>query len=307
MAKKKSAAEERAVIVGQPDKRPYGVRVRVHVQKSGALGSVEEVSVPLDAGPFIVIGPGRSNPWEGGKKYVVTLEGFSTAAAAEAAGRRLVQALLWMAVSTDAPLRLDYRSYTSASVYERNRSAGVTAEAYGEVSFSPQIVLGELYDAYATFAEPDERLQLSMEIFCAARLEASQRAVFLLLVSALEPLAKSISLGNDVEAFVDEAISRLKQNQTISADLRSSLEGRLGQLKQESIRQALRRFIRKSLPDDLDAVQLIDDAYSLRSQLVHDGLPADLDTDLERESIAIAQVTRKLYAAVLGRKLSRAG
>lgn len=90
MTKRKSPQEERAVILGQPNKRPYGVRVRIHLQTAGALGYVEEVSVSLHTGAFLSIAPTRAAPWEGGKKFVVTLEGFPTAASAEAAGRRLV-------------------------------------------------------------------------------------------------------------------------------------------------------------------------------------------------------------------------
>ncbi len=167
----KTPQEERAVVLGQPNKRPYGVRVRIHLQTAGALGYVEEVCVSLHTGAFLSIAPTRTAPWEGGKKYVVTLEGFPTAASAEAAGRRLVQALLWVAVSTDAPLRLEYLSYVPASVFERNRSTGATCEAYAEVGYSPTVVLGELQDAYALLPEPDKKLLLSMEIFCSARLE----------------------------------------------------------------------------------------------------------------------------------------
>jgi hypothetical protein len=151
------------------------------------LGDAEEVCVPLSSGAFLTIEPTHKAPWEGGKKYVVTLEGFATAAAAEAAGRRLVQALLWMAVSTDAPLKLEYLTYEPASVFERERSSGATCIAYGEVSFAPTVVFAELHDAYAFLAEPDEKLLLSMEIFCAARLESSQRATFLAVAASAYP------------------------------------------------------------------------------------------------------------------------
>src|SRR6267143_2191625 len=101
MSQHKMPQEERAIILGQPNKRPYGVLVRIHLQTAGGLGGAEEVCVSLNTGAFLAIRPTRTAPWEGGKKFLVTLEGFPTAASAEAAGRRLVQALLWMAVSTD--------------------------------------------------------------------------------------------------------------------------------------------------------------------------------------------------------------
>lgn len=305
MSKQKTPQEERAIIVGQPNKRPYGVKVRVHLQTAGALGYVEDICVTLNTGAFLTINPMRTAHWEGGKKFLVTLEGFPTAASAEAAGRRLVQALLWMAVSTDAPLRLEYLSYEPASVFERNHSTGATCHAYGEVGFSPVLVFGELHDAYAFLADPDEKLLLALEIFCAARLESSQRAIFLALVSALEPLACEVSLGEEVNSFVNACITGLKASNDIAPDLRASLEGRLYQLRRESIRQALKRLAKETLPNQPDAVEAIDEAYSLRSQIIHSGVPDDLDIDLERESRLISSIIRRMFASILKRKLSR--
>ncbi len=308
MPVQKSPKEERSIIVGQPHKRPYGVRVRLHVQSSAAFGFVDDVSVPVSSGAFLTIGPGRGPaPWEGGKKYLVTLVGFPTAASAENSGRRLVQGLLWMAVSTGVPLRLEYLSYEPASVFDRTASTGATMEAYAEAGFSPAIVFGELQDAYDRLPQPDEKLLLSMEIFCAARLETSQRAVFLALVSSLEPLAREVDLGPEVAAFVEGARRLLNQATNIEPKAKASLEGRLLQLRSESIRQALRRLVRTALPEMPEAEQVVDDAYDLRSQLIHNGVPADLDIDMGRESDAISSIARRIYSKMLGRKLARDG
>jgi hypothetical protein len=303
MTKPKSLQEERAIILGQPSKRPYGARVRIHVQTSRAVGNAEQVCVSLPTGAFLSIEPTHTAPWEGGKKFIVTLEGFPTAASAEAAGRRLVQALLWTAISTDSPLRLEYLTYEPASVFERNRSTGDTCEGYGEVGYSATVVLGELHDAYALLPEPDEKLLLSMEIFCAARLESSQRAVFLALVSALEPLASEAPLGNEVAAFVADCIASLRATSGLPSDLKTSLESRLANLRHESIGQALRRLAREKLPSQPDAAQAIDSAYALRSQIIHSGVPADLDVDLERESREISTIIRAMYASILKRQV----
>lgn len=306
MAKQKTPREERAVILSQPTKRPYGVKVRIHLQTAGSIGNVEDACVPLNTGAFLSITPMQTAPWEGGKKYLVTLEGFPTAASAEASGRRLVQSLLWMAVSVDVPLRLEYFSYEPASVFERNRSPGLTSYGYGETILNPNIVLGELQEAYALLKEPDEKLLLSMEIFCAARLESSQRAIFLALVSALEPLAREAPLGESVNQFVTECANLLKASVNIPPELRASLEGRLNQLRQESIRQALKRLACEVLPNQPEeAPAAIDEAYALRCQLIHSGVPADLDIDLERESRSISAVIRDIYANLLNRSLAR--
>jgi hypothetical protein len=167
------------------------------------------------------------------------------------------------------------------------------------------VVFAELHDAYALLREPDQKLLLSMEIFCAARLESSQRATFLALVSALEPLAEEAPLGSATTAFVDRCGQQLRSDADIPPGLKSSLEGRLFQLRQESVRQAVQRTARDALPNQPEVWQVIDDAYALRSQLIHRGAPAELDTDLERESEIVSRIIRALYASLLNRTLAR--
>jgi hypothetical protein len=152
------------MIISQPSKRPYGATLRVQVQTAGAFGQVEEVGIPLATGAFMTLAPARMAPWDGGRKYSLMLEGFATAAAAEAAGRRLVQSVLWMAVSSDAPVRLEYQSYEPFSVFERTRSDGTRVEGYCEAYFQPSKIFGEIQDAYAEMGEPDPTLLLSTAI-----------------------------------------------------------------------------------------------------------------------------------------------
>jgi hypothetical protein len=66
MPERKSSGEERAVIVGQPSKRPYGAQPRVHVQTAEALGRLEESCVLLSTGTLLTATSRRKAPWEGG-------------------------------------------------------------------------------------------------------------------------------------------------------------------------------------------------------------------------------------------------
>jgi hypothetical protein len=303
--KDKTPKEERAIIFSQPNKRPYGVKVFLHVKSAGTFGFVEKACVSLHTGAFLTIMPAQTAPLEGGKKFVVFIEGFPTAAAAEAAGRRLVQALLWMAVSLDANLRLEYSSYEPAAVFERKRAGGgLSFNCYLEVGNAPNTVFGEIQDAYQALPEPNERMLLSMEIFCMAALEGSQRSIFLTCVSALEPLAKAEPLGLDVNAFVEECINRLETDESsILPDIKNSLKRRLEFLRQESIRQALLRLTREALPNHHDAPKIIDEAYDLRSRIIHNGMPPDLDIDLEFETRRVSNIIRELYASLLNRSV----
>lgn len=301
MSQSKSPQKERAMIVEQPSKRPYGVRVQTYIRSVADFGNVERVCVSLPSGAFLTIEPTQTAPWEGGRRFIVTVEGFPTAASAETAGRRLVQALLWTAIKCDFPLRLEYQSYEPAFVFERNRSTGISCYGYGQQIQNPLVVLTELHDAYASLPDPHQNVLLSMEIFCAARLELSQRTVFLSLVSALEPLADAAELGEHVSCIVEECISKVRESDGVDDQTRDSLVGRLNELRHESIRQALRRLVYETLPTRQEAKQVVDEAYCLRSQLIHKGMPEDPDTDLDDASRVVAEIIKAIYASILNR------
>lgn len=305
MIKRKSPSEERSIILENHHKRPYGVSVRINLRNDGDIGYVEDVCVPLATGAFLTITLLRPKRSQTGFMYLIKLEGFPTAASAEAAGRRLVQALLWMAIRFHAPLRVDYRSYEQALVFSRSESDTTRIDFFvdGERSYFPGSVLGVLHDAFIELKDPVQELLLSMEIFCAASLETNQRAHFLGLVSALEPLAKQKQLGDEVDEFVQQCSDLLKKSSNIPSELKASLNGRLKLLRQESIRQALRRLVKETLPHQPEAWPLVDSAYKLRSEIIHSGLPLDLDTDLEYESQKIAGIIRDIYAKLLNTPL----
>ena len=68
-----------------------------------------------------------------------------------------MQALLWMAISTDRPLKLEYLSHQPATVFERQRTLSFSARGYNEFWFPPAVVPAELHEAYSRIGEPDEK------------------------------------------------------------------------------------------------------------------------------------------------------
>jgi Apea-like HEPN len=142
-----------------------------------------------------------------------------------------------------------------------------------------------------------------MELYCAALLEPNERTRFVTAVSALEPLAQQQSLGSAVHSYVDEALAVLNGATDIDQRIRASLYGRINQLRQESVRQALFRLAGSWFPHDTTIQKQIDHAYSLRSELLHEGTFADPDIDLTSEMNKIATVLRTLYERASGRPL----
>lgn len=288
------------MIISRPEKRPYSAKLFFQVLEKGVLGNLEHVTIFFDDGTYVTLAPERQPSWLGGRRFSLTLESFPTASQAEEHGRKLVQGLLWTSISLNFGVRLNYRTHEPTTVYDRLRSPGDSMFGEMTTSFPPGWVIDRLQAAYMLPKPVDRTLLLSMEIFCASNLEASDRAIFLSTVSALEPLSSVEGLGPEVNAFIDECLAQLDKKNEIQPEQRQSVQGRLNELRKESVRQALKRVIKAKLPDDASAPAVIEYAYDLRSQLIHRGIPKDLDIDFSVETRKVSSILRQLYAKELG-------
>lgn len=300
MSKQIDPSAERSKIVSRPEKRRWGTKLVFQVLSKGFLGNLEHVTILLDDGAYVTLAPERQASWEGGQRFSLTLEGFPTASQAEEHGRRLVQGLLWISISLNFGVRLNYHTHEPTTAYDRLVSPGSSMWAEATTSFPPNWVIDRLRAAYMLPKLVEPPLLLSMEIFCSSHLEASDRAIFLSTVSALEPLANAARLGPVVDAFIDGCLALIENHNEIQPEYLQSIQGRLNDLRKESIRQALKRLIIAKLPDDVSAPKIIDDAYNLRSHLIHSGIPDDLDVDFSAETRKVSSIIRQLYAKELG-------
>lgn len=305
MPKTIPAHEERRRVLTQKHKRPYGARVRVHLTDESSFGYPDRASILFEDGTVLTTEVTQIAPWLGGVAYELTLNGFASATAAEGAGRRLTTSVLWSCISLDVAVRLDYTTLFPARVFDRTQSRGMRSQAFGVAGWPTSRVVTELTEVHSALNDVSPNVALSMEIFAGAKMEVSERAKFVATVSALEPLAAPTALGDDVNQFVTEALDLLRGKDSIEKTVKESLRGRLRHLKTESIRQALLRVARQLLPGDTDAEQVIDRAYSLRSELVHAGHVTNQDLNLEEERIRVSRVIRRLYASELKLPLAK--
>lgn len=285
---------ERRLILAQDQRRKYGVRLTFQVQRAAYIGDLENVTLLLADGTLARIRPERLLEWEGGKRYEMEIVGFPTASEAEGAGMQMAQALLLSAISLDFGLRLSYHSHEPPAVFDRTVSTGSAMSAEGYSSWPQRVVLDELEKALAAPVR-DRRLLLSMELFAAAALESNDRARYVMAVSALEPLAEQHDMGVEVSRAVDALCVQFDADTSIPSGMRQSIRGRILQLKRESVRQALKRLCETWFPSEPTAWSSIDRAYGLRSELLHEGRPSDLDVLLQEETRSIAKYLRRIY------------
>lgn len=297
----KPPSSERQLILAKDHRRKYGARITFQIQRAAHIGELEEVTLLLPNGSLATIKADEAFDYEveGGKSYCILVEGFPKASDAEVAGMQMAQALLLSAVSLDFGLRLSYQSHEPPTVFDRTLSADTFGFGAAYTSWPQETVISELWKAVETPLQ-DRRLLLSLELFVSAGLESNDRARFVMTVSALEPLAVQKDLGANVSGAVDELSSELSKNSNIAEDLKISLRGRLLQLKRESVRQALKRHCRRWFPDNQYAWKALDSAYSLRSELLHEGRPADLDILLRDKIKEVTNYLRVIYEKEFG-------
>lgn len=291
---RKSPSEERRIILARDHRRRYGVRVAFRVLHAQHIGTLSNVTLLFPDGSFGRIRQEGTTSWELGVPHELQLEAFPTAAEAEEAGMRAAQALLLTAINLNFGLRLEYSNHQPPTVYDRTVSSGMAIAGMAVVSWPEPVIVEQLSHAFEESIR-DRRILLSMELLASSTLEANDRARFVMAVSALEPLAASGPLGPNVDNFVKRAVTDLRSDIGIPSELRQSLEGRLTQLKKESVRQALSRLCANWFPGSTEAREYIDYVYGLRSEILHNGAVSDLDILLAQETVKVRQYIRRIY------------
>ena len=138
-----------------------------------------------------------------------------------------------------------------------------------------------------------------MEFFAAAGLEATGRAQFISLMTALEALAEQRDYGDEIGNIFADLARRIESEPLLQGPdnkpLRDSLSGRIRQLRQESVRQAILRTVREHV-NDPKAAKFVDDAYGLRSKMLHKGQHV---TELPELSRGLKNILIQMYSSVL--------
>lgn len=287
----------------------YGSRVEMILNEGIVLGFEEDVTLLVGQERALRVRETRK-PTGGNRslrRYEVSLEAFQRASEAEHLGERLALALLWSAISIKYSARLVYSGEMPYRVYDRALGGGLQMYADGYVArvTTPTVLAEVLEDFLNTDIAMVPELQTSMELFTAARMETSDRAKFVGLVSAVEPLAKQQKYKGVVKDLTKVFQQQLDEAEGIDDTVRESLRGRIADLRRESVRLAIRRLFDQHMPNNAPAWEAIDEAYGARSKMLHEG---ETYEDLAHRSSVIEDVLRLLYSRILGKALiSRPG
>jgi len=291
MSRKKE--NNRIVIRTSIIRRPYGAKLTLLLEDNRKFKIDAECSLLVSPEIIINIKPSNALPYLDASCWDICVDGFATAGEAELYGLKVAFGFLWGAVRSQYSARLIYHTPLPCIVYDRNKSSGMSMSASSTVSMEYGIknVIKPLDEIISSKKELDHRLLVAVEIFTSAKLETTERSKFVGLISAIEPLAFQ-------EKYKDPELDSLIKNfksqidlSSLDQPLKDSLKGRIDQLKVESVSKAIRRMIKEKLPGDNDSLQIIEEAYGLRSKILHEGAT---DADLQQKSQEVEGVIKIL-------------
>jgi hypothetical protein len=243
-------------------------------------------------------------------RIAVHLDAFASASEAERAGRLLTTSFLWFAAFKR--VTIGFRKRTGDYLFairDRTQSAGITGEGKGRFFYkvAPDELASVAEQAFKAEIDVSQSVLISMEFFAAARLESTQRARFISLMTALEALAEQADYGDELGKVLFEFAREIESHPKLQGPdmtpLRTSLSGRIRQLRTESVRQAILRTVRQHV-DDENAVRFVDKAYGIRSKMLHEGHQV---AELPALCNGIESVLVRVYSSMLQLPLKHAG
>jgi len=303
----KKLIEELKVIADYPSRRPYAAKISLILDKGLDYGFDGETSLLLEIPYIVKIRPEETTGVSEQVKYqklTATIEGFQKAKEAEQMGLKLSLALLWTSISKKWPIKLEYHTPWPSIVFDRTQNSSgfkLSGEMNLKIRANPNIIADLIKEVISSAKDIDQKLLVSMELFASARLETTERAKFIGLVTALESLVTQEPYNNDdVEKLVSLFTDSIEKAENIPGRIKESLKGRVSSLKKESVSQAIVRFVRQYFPDNPEIIKLVKESYNIRSSILHEGT---FDADLEEKGSLLEDIIRYIYSQILGIEL----
>lgn len=178
----------------------------------------------------------------------------------------------------------------------------VSMTAAAGISFSGSGFERDLQELLEAPVDLNDKLALSAELYTASLMEASFRARFLTLTTAIEALLTPADRGSVVHEFIRDTQKRAASLE-VDDNTRQSLQGSLSWLNRESIGQAGRALAKRVLPNEsylgLPSDKFFGYCYEVRSQIVHSGKTSDKSVDLFELANVLSEFTGDLLSGLL--------
>nr|WP_321464588.1 HEPN domain-containing protein [uncultured Desulfobulbus sp.] len=209
----------------------------------------------------------------GASGYRLKIDASLTACEAERAGKRLVYALLSVAIFRYWGVTLSWQDTPlPCRVIDRTVSGGMRVQGFASVK--NDISLGEFAEKLShSFSELNEipyTLLLSMELCASSRFQTDDRTKLILLISALEAIAEQRNISSEVGDLILSLKSLVNDYKFTDESLKNSLIGQIGNLVRESSRRAIKRVL-LSADINKEDINFVEEAYGARSKIVHEG------------------------------------
>jgi len=298
--------------------KPYGVRVEFEV--AGEYFVDEEETIPSfvgirdeacvllsDTHVFHFERDESASKHEEANIWNAYIEGFETTAEAEKAGEWFATALMFNSVMYAPYVKIRYSLPDPYEVYSRRLPKKQSIRTFlslkdADLYKKHTKVVNTLRKAWLSTegSNISERLFLALELYTTAQFENSDRAKFIGVVSAIEPLATQEDYSQkesyEIAAALEELCKEVDTYTAIPDPIRASMKGQIRNLRRESVRRACRRLINDRLPEHDDATNIFEQAYSARSKMLHEG---ETPTDLERIYHEMQNLVRNLLLTFL--------
>jgi hypothetical protein len=287
-------------IVNKPNVYGWSAIVDFNINNTGGFTELGEGKASLLWARDLVltIEPRKVGPilsGAGAKGYRMTVEATDTASHAERLGLGLAHSLLAIAIKRSWGMSLSWPDQPlPCRVVDRTASRGFSSRGF--LTSSSRIDTKGFVEELET--EFDDNVSynvlLSMELCASSRFENDNRAKLIMLVSAFEALSKQQDLSSEVGTTVEE-LKIVVSQADIDGSLRDSLIGQVEQLTRESIRRALKRFLKEMGLDESD-IKFVESAYSARSKIVHEGRRVP---ELDSMTSKLDQILKTIYQELL--------
>jgi hypothetical protein len=303
---------------------PFGFRIRFLLPESSRINCESNtLEIPLSStGEVVLLKSVSKAKITDSDNLTIRGSGFSSADEAYNHGKRVKNALLWCGVCLRIGIDTGKDRATSGVgkvLIDRAKDEGIHLlndvhglSVYSEdmpvrfVAVTGSMVIGtpaskfieEFSKIYKLALEFTDKQSLAIELYNLSHFEASLRARFLSLVSAIECISSPEKLPLPIIAHLDKMIELTKT--AINGSEGTNLIDRLRELRRESISRACRKLVESSLGPE--AMKLFKTCYDARSKLTHEGrIPknVDLGTYVPKLDQLVSQL---ICAVVVGSK-----